>query len=344
MAPWGETEETLNKLCRNLAPVFALVAFLLGTVLVGTATAAHVSCGQTITQSTTLDSDVGPCAGTGIRIGANNITLDLGGRTVYGRQTPGEGAGILVDNRTGVTIRNGRVILFDAGVVIQGGSGNTVTDVVAQDNIGTAATDFGDGIAVFDSSNNVIRRNRAQRNGPYSGISLVGNSDNNLIDENTVQGNDIDFSAATNQDQGIRVEGRGADNNTVSNNRVEASGLDGIIVFGYPSGLQNTGNVLRGNVTRRNGFHTKTHRTGHGIVTGGPNTLVERNISEGNAASGIRVNSQNNTIRNNTARNNAVFVNAATGPAFDLQDTQPNCDANVWQANTFGTRSQACIS
>jgi parallel beta-helix repeat protein len=328
--------------------VVALVPFVLGTVLASTASAAHVACGATITQSTTLDSDVGPCTGTGIIIGANNITLDLGGRTIFARapQT-GEGAGILVQNRTNVTVRNGRVIMFDAGVVLAGGSGHTITNIVTQDNIGTAETNFGDGIALFGSSNNIVRRNRAQHNGPYSGISLVGNSDNNLVDNNTVQGNDIQLSAGTMDDVGIRVEGRGADNNTVSNNKVEGNGLDGIQVTGYPAGVQNTGNVLRGNTVRGNGFHTKTHRTGNGIVTGGPSTVVERNLSERNAASGIRVNGRNNTIRNNTARNNAQRVTPGTiaaGGAFDLHDPNFNCDANAWTSNTFGTRNQNCIN
>lgn len=334
----------MNKLRRRLAPVVALVPLVLGTLLVGTAEAAHVSCGQTITQSTTLDSDVGPCTGTGIRIGANNITLDLGGRTVFGRNTPGEGPGILVLNRTGVTIRNGRVIMFDAGVVLQGGSGHTVSNVVAQDNIGTRASDFGDGIAVFDSSNNLIRRNRAQHNGVFSGISLVGNSDNNVVDSNTVQGNDIESSPTLMDDIGIRVEGPGVNNNVISNNKVEGNGLDGIQVFFF---APNSGNIVRGNILRGNGFHNKAHRTGNGFVSGATSNTVERNLAERNAASGIRINGTNNTIRNNTARNNAQLVNAGTtaaGGAFDLHDTTFNCDNNAWTANTFITRNQNCIS
>lgn len=334
----------MNKVCRRLAPVVALVPLLLGTVLVGTAGAAHVACGATITQNTTLDSDVGPCTGTGITIGANNITLDLGGRTVFARapQT-GEGAGILVLNRTGVTVRNGRVIMFDAGVVIQGGSGNTVSNVVAQDNIGSAATDFGDGIAIFSSSNNVVRRSRAQHNGPYSGISLVGNSDNNLVDGNTVQGNDIQISNNTMDDIGIRVEGPGVNGNTISNNKVEGSGLDGIQVFFF---APNSGNIVRGNILRGNGFHNKAHRAGNGFVTGSTGNTIERNLAERNAASGIRINGTNNTIRNNTARNNAVpplsAGTIAAGGAFDLHDTTFNCDNNVWTNNT-GNRNQPCI-
>ena len=334
----------MKKLCRRFAPVVALVPLLLGTVLVGTSAAAHVACGATITQNTTLDSDVGPCANGGITIAANNITLNLNGRTVRGTDAPGDGAGILLRNVTGVTVRNGRVILFDAGVVIEGGSNNTITEISAQENIGTRATDFGDGIAAFGSSNNTIRRNKVQHNGPFSGISLVGNSDNNVVDSNTVQGNNVQSSPTLMDDIGIRVEGPGVNNNTVSNNKVEGSGLDGIQVFFFAA---NSGNITRGNILRGNGFHNKAHRTGNGFVSGARENLVERNTAERNAASGIRINGQNNTIRNNTARNNARLVNPGTinaGGAFDLHDTTFNCDANVWQANVFITRSQPCIN
>ncbi len=329
---------------RRLVPATMIVTTLLGTTLVGTASAAHVGCGQTITQNTVLDSNVGPCSGDGIIIGADNITLDLNGFTVFGTSAPNEGAGILLVGRTGVTIRNGTVTLFDAGVAIVGGSGNTVTRIRAVDNFGTRASDFGDGIGLYASSNNRIVGNVARHNGVYDGIGLVGNSDNNLVESNAVQDNNVESSATLVEDMGIRVEGPGAGNNTVRNNSVTGNGLDGIIVFPFAG---NTNNVVQGNVTRANGFHNKAHRTGNGIVVGASNTTIEGNISQSNAASGIRVNGRNNTIRSNTATNNALFVNTGTinaGGAFDLHDTQPQCDANVWQNNTYGTRNQPCIN
>jgi hypothetical protein len=322
-----------------------LVAALLGTVLVGTASAAHVSCGQTITQNTVLDSNVGPCSGDGIIIGANNITLDLNGFTVSGTAAVGEGAGVLVEGRTGVTVRNGQVTLFDAGVALVGGSGNTVTRILAQDNIGNrTTTDFGDGIAVFDSSGNTIMANVVRHNGPYDGIGLVGNSDNNVVDSNAVQNNNIESSPTFMDDIGIRVEGPGVNGNVIRNNSVTGSGLDGILVFPF---APNTGNTVQRNVTRGNGFHNKAHRQGSGIIIGASSTLVESNISESNAASGIRVNGRNNTLRFNRATNNALNVTPGTvntGGAFDLHDTQPACDANIWQSNTYGTRNQPCIN
>ena len=42
------------------------------------------SCGDVITQDTTLDSDLIDCPGDGVVIGASGITLDLAGHTIDG--------------------------------------------------------------------------------------------------------------------------------------------------------------------------------------------------------------------------------------------------------------------
>ncbi len=334
----------MNKSRRTVLPATLIVVTLLGTGLAGTA-AAHDICGQTITQTTVLDHDVGPCSNNGIIIGADNITLDLNGFTVRGTGAANDGAGILLNGRTGVTVRNGSVTRFDAGVVIRGGSGNTITRVVAHDNIGNRATsDFGDGIAIFASSGNTVTGNVIRHNGPFSGISLVGDSDNNLLESNNVQDNNIESSPTFMDDIGIRVEGPGAGGNSVRNNSVTGSGLDGILVFPFAG---NTGNTVQRNAVTGNGFHDKAHRRGNGVVIGSSSNLVENNAVQGNAASGIRVNGLSNTIRFNAASNNALSVNQGTinaGGAFDLHDTRPNCDANVWQANSYGTRNQPCIN
>ena len=63
-----------------LAPVALL---LMGCCLAfgaGPAAASQVSCGDTITADTTLDSDLVNCPNNGIVIGADDITLDLDGQ------------------------------------------------------------------------------------------------------------------------------------------------------------------------------------------------------------------------------------------------------------------------
>jgi parallel beta-helix repeat protein len=122
-----------------------------------------------------------------------------------------------------VTVKNGTIEGFDAGVYVNEGSGNTITHITAINNVndmdepftfvpgqGTlqqpdvvsgAVTpqewnrlmlcDLGDGIILFASDDNVIEHNEVIGNGPYSGISLVDDSDNNVVRHNTVLDNNI---------------------------------------------------------------------------------------------------------------------------------------------------------
>jgi hypothetical protein len=80
------------------------------------ASAIILRCGQTITRSTTLTKGLGPCPGSGVVIGANNITLDLGGHTIRsqsfpssGPPPPSPGAGVLIGDHHGVTVRDGTI-------------------------------------------------------------------------------------------------------------------------------------------------------------------------------------------------------------------------------------------
>jgi hypothetical protein len=65
-----------------LAPAtLAMLALALVSFCPAGALASHVRCGDTITANTTLDSDLLDCAGDGIGIGADGITLDLNGHS-----------------------------------------------------------------------------------------------------------------------------------------------------------------------------------------------------------------------------------------------------------------------
>ncbi|MDQ3645286.1 MAG: right-handed parallel beta-helix repeat-containing protein [Actinomycetota bacterium] len=248
-------------------------ALLMSLLFAGTAAASHVVCGQTITEDTTLDSDLN-CSGAGLIIGADNVTLDLNGHTVSGDPqaralSHEEAAGILFAPRvSGSTVRNGTVENFDAGVVVRGGSGNAIRDLTVRDNINYRVVtgvdadpapgnscDYGDGIALFNADNNVIENNQVIHNGPLSGISLVEDSDSNLISRNVVADNDVVNRTPdgrntvcgtgsegeqgpmrrgrTVQDIGIRIEGPGADDNRVERNEVTGNGLAGIAIHGY---------------------------------------------------------------------------------------------------------------
>ena len=340
-----------------LAALPALLAVPVGVTAAG---AAVLSCGQTITQDTVLENDLTGCTNNGIVIGANNITLDLNGHTVAGTPASGDQGGIVLVGRTGVTVRNGAVRAFDVGVVIEGGSANTVESVTAFENISFSGTTNrgGDGIAILSSSNNRILRNNTINNGPFSGIgiysdvdsahprSTVGPSSGNIVDGNVVEGNiqgRTPNNVVNNDNIGIRLE-PGNVGNFILNNRVNNNGLDGITLF-----VRNISNVVRGNIVSNNGNYRQTARRGNGIglqIGGAHDNLVEYNTVFYNADNGISIRngSLGNTVRNNTAFQNALTPPGSDrfGPIFDLLDNNPNCDSNTWQDNRYGTAFPPC--
>jgi hypothetical protein len=119
-----------------------------------TAEAAHVECGEVITQSgteVTLDSDVGPCTTDGIIIRANNVTLNLNGFDVFGDANPTtDNVGVRIEGNQNKVIdcaepfssvppcapgrQDSEVREFNAGVAISGGSSNEVCRMRAQEH------------------------------------------------------------------------------------------------------------------------------------------------------------------------------------------------------------------
>ncbi|HEV2759589.1 MAG TPA: right-handed parallel beta-helix repeat-containing protein [Acidimicrobiales bacterium] len=299
----------------------------------GPVSAAHVACGQTITVSTTLDSDVGPCS-TGLTIGADNVTLDLNGFTLSGTPAIGEGPGILVSGRTGVTVRNGTVTQFDTGVAIEGGSGNTLTYLRLMDNRSVFGSDYGEGALVFNSTGNTVSYNQVRNNGPYGGISLLRAS-GNVVEHNQITGNNM----STNNTSGIRLENVGftaSNANTIRHNLVQGSGLDGIQLFAGASD-----NKIHNNSALQN------NREGITLVAGSSRNVIEDNQTRFNGfgpipGNGIFVRGAagsfpapaNNIIRRNVSTNNRVM---------DLRDGTPNCGTNVWSANQGNTGTPPCV-
>jgi len=329
-----------RNMTRNIPKALAATVLMIAAtfaVAVTPASAGHVTCGTTIVANTTLDGNVGPCSSTAIIVGASNITLDLAGFTVSGQPDPttGEGPGILVQGKTNVIVKRGTVKDFDAGVALVGGGNHELMQLIVNKNIGSSSTDFGDGIAIFNSADNKVHDNQITENAPFDGVGMFGaSSDRNRIYRNVISDNSgvrtFGPHGPTEEDDGVRME-PGTDFNIVERNVIERNGLDGVAVF-----VNATNNVIRQNVIRNNGFHEQPNRLGDGIrvFINGNSTLVERNVVQNNAANGIFIQSQNNTIQRNAANGNALL---------DGRDQAPDCDANVWQQNVFGTSFPACV-
>jgi parallel beta-helix repeat protein len=317
--------------------------------------AGGIGCGTEITQSTTLGGDLKcPKGGPALTITADNVTLDLGGHTVSGDpKHTGDNAGILLKNVKGCTVKNGTVQGFDAGIVIAGGSGNTIQGITLQDNIGNPDGDFGDGIVVNGSSKNRIEGNTVQRNGPFSGIAIGPDSQGNEVKGNTVTDNNMMHTGDKtqgNQDMGIRIEGPAADKNKVTANTVTGSGANGIVVLatcGDPNSSPpcagtppNKGNEISNNQCHKNG----TSGRGAGIALfamANPvpptQTTITGNAANENVSFGITVDAgaTKNKITKNSAHKNGQF---------DGNDGNGGCGDNTWQGNDFGLANQPCVA
>jgi parallel beta-helix repeat protein len=193
------------------------------------ADANHVSCGDSITADTTLDSDLVNCPNNGIVIGADRITLDLNGHLVDGDGTPAAGCdnqkepcdfGLFNDGHDGVTVRGGSVREFAVGVLF-----GTTTGGRARHNrvLGISASrNQVLGLGIFSQVRGLVRNSSGNRSLGHEGNGLgLGDSHHvrivhNSFRHNTHNGINTAQSRrnlirgnvfSRNADEGILVEG-----------------------------------------------------------------------------------------------------------------------------------------
>lgn len=289
------------------------------------ARADPVACGQVLRASTTVTNSLAGCAGDGLVIGAGGITVDLGGHTIAGT---GLGVGIRNDGHDDVTIRNGAVLDFDHGVVLNAGTvRNAVTGLHFARNEWSA-------IQLDNASSNHVTQNRVSdgdvgvrlTNGS-SGNVLVGNvvgagaGDSFAVEQgsnqNWFEGNSVQMSAS----HALRVDSssstmvlgneiagasdaavtmNAAPASVVQANRIETGGDAAVIVSGA------TGGVVRFNALDQSGDAGV-------ILDGMSNSLVKGNTLAGNgdAAIILRAGSDNVRVIDNTATHSSdagIFI------------------------------------
>jgi parallel beta-helix repeat protein len=258
---------------------------------------------------------------------------------------------------------------FDAGVFINGGSGNNVGNLIVRDNISPGGDLLlGDGIVAFHSASNRIINNLVAHNGPFDGIGVLGvDSNNNLIKGNTVEdtpASDVDFpidgiGIIINNfldEEGTPRRGEPIRRNDIIDNVVRRNDNSGI------SNITNIGARVVGNTVQDNGQRGErcgqpfleegncepVARPSNGIgFTAGPiapdvtRALIQENTVTGNIGTGIEIQTKQNQIIGNTA-----LGNGGSDGRFDLLDfnREPPCDANVWRDNVFNTAGPLCAT
>jgi parallel beta-helix repeat protein len=313
------------------------------TLGAGEASATHVACGDTITDDTTLDSDL-HCAGEGIHIGADGITLDLDGHVIEAGPLTAtgiqNGSPYLGDGHDDVTIRNGVVRYFDSAIALNDASRNVVRDLSVQGETygivlrgggrNVVSENFvyevpGEGI-FLDSANNTVSRNRVVVSG--RGIALdgtIGNDiDGNVLIENREGifnvdsgGNYIHGNEGYGNDVGIRLV-------EVLDERVERN-------FVHDNGV---GLVLAGFGSNRVVRNRSFGNAGDGIlveVHDGIDNVVARNVSSRNGDDGIDIEEPGTLLRKNEADENGDLGVEAVSGALDEGGNRAWGNANPLQ-------------
>lgn len=258
-----------------------------------------------ITTDTTLTEDHEGS----IVIAADAVTLDCAGHAVTG---VGPGSGILIQDRSDVSVRNCKVSGFDNGIVAFAAMRTTIAsnatwgngfagiwlDTAPETKVrGNATWGNGDnGVGILDSAGILVKGNTATGNLGTAGFAMErvtsGAFRQNVSEENAHAGFNIIEAIAS----------------TFEGNEVRANGWSGVVLS------DSHGNVLTDSVSSAN--------ESTGIELGSSNdNIVRRNVVENNPWAGIRVVSSNrNTFSGNMTRRN--------GTGLDMHESSENVFTN----------------
>lgn len=307
----------------------------------------------------TSDTTLGDDHQGSVEVQADEVTLDCAGHTISGPGTRAEDeygfVGILLDGRSGVTVKNCRVSGFDYGILLtarlgSGSDGNRLIDNAVYGN-------RLDGVRVNESEHNVLTGNIASSNGQH-GFALLGNS--NIVTRNQAFDNEYDgfvvgaghrdivFSANLskgNQGHGFAISGTGHRlmRNTAAENRDHGFDISGDSIFmirnraihngvdGFAISEEFRHLAFYGNTSIRNrdhGFlilgtrHTlvRNEAIENGLVGFAVGGLGSGEITfEGNRATGNKIHGfQISDSRGNTLIRNTASANRAAGFSLEL--------------------------
>ena len=254
--------------------VFAFTGLI--TPSKATAKSQGLYCGAYVTHDVTLQHDLYGCVAGGITIAKSGVTIDLNGHTITGL---GEGFGISAMGVSGVTVRNGTVTNFEAGLHLLGVSKSLVHDTRFSLNSDASAW-------VEGSTGNKFLRLTMTENGD-GGFRLIGSS------QNRIAGSTISGAS----DSGVGLEGLSSFNRLVKN-KVTLAG-EGVKID------DGTGNRVFRNTLSHNGG------AGVEVASEAHSTRINENKTHFNGADGIFVEAFGAQInRNHSGCNGGLGIKA----------------------------------
>ena len=282
------------------APLALAVVLLLGAPAwfpIGAAAASPL-CGSTLTESTTLSSDL-ICLGDGLSIGANGVKLDCAGHSITGIGNISDfHTGVKAAHQKGVTITNCTIVDFVWGIVLDQTSKSRVVhnDITGRD----IPLHRGISVHVMGQSNQVVNNTS---NSQDSGFWLDQKSNllaGNVADDNSF-GYYIGARAVLRHNVATNSRGTGFLINSGSN----------IIAYNVANSTEDAGfHILSGRNVIVGNLAVSDHG---GIVIDGPNNRVMANLAtdskKGNSspyegAGFVLESSGSNLLRGNVASDN----------------------------------------
>jgi parallel beta-helix repeat protein len=327
----------------KIGPMASRILIFLTSVL-GQALWAQTTCPTPLTTSRKLSAN---CTG-GIQITADNVFLDLNGKTLSCGGVSFTGIEVL--NRRGVRIENGTVLGCGAGIYLQGGGKHTVKKVKM---LGTGLP-FARGLVLEGSAQNWIEGIEAKGN--TIGVSLSAfpgtgavSYDNTLkgvkLEQNTAHGLVLDADSTDNEVRDSTISNNGqhgiffgarAARNSIIHNNIENNGWVGMDPYGA--------NFITKNSVKKNGL-TGTAPRG-GIVLRNSNNIVLGNVVLENKGDGIAAGIDGEGALNEARIGNSINLNwTDKNTVYDLADYPfgfDNCDQNDWKLNMARKLYEGC--
>ncbi|MEL6329149.1 MAG: NosD domain-containing protein [Planctomycetota bacterium] len=247
----------------------------------------------------------------GIRITANDVTIDLNGFTVRGM--PAAGDGIVTASADGLNLKNGRITDWGGSGVFNNGKNCTYTDLIASNN-----TNFG----LTAGDNSIITRCTTDSN--LVGISPLNRSrvSNCVARDNTDGGIEAGRNSII---SGCIAEGNATGFNVSFNSLIKSCSARGNTLDGFQLSSRST--IVDSSATDNAG-------TGVFLFT---DSLVQNCKIVGNDTAGIRVQS-GCTIRDNHLTENRVD-GANSTPAILLSSGDNLVEGNQLVFNNVGIRA-----
>jgi len=271
-----------------------------------------VYCGMVVTSDFTLSSNLLDCPQWGLIVGSDNITLNGRGH-VLGGITKGDGSGggfnlgILLRERSGLTIKNFVIQHFGEGVTGYEASNNLIyRNKFLSNDVGLYLYD--------ESLNNVIRANTFRDNRVYA--MTLEDARNSAVISNKMVRNKTGIGLWTSHDSIVKnnilnhneygMEIGKSDRVDVIRNKVKNSHYYGIMIY-----LDDSIVVRNEAINNCSGDGTSGYAGVY--ITGGINTEFLRNRSVGNNCDGFKTTNAWREVADNNFINNISKDNSGYG-------------------------------